>query len=278
MVDSVSIIVAASMPDAVAQYRILERVGVRALGEVFRARDTHGRTMLLLVVDPAIAGDAGRRQAFVDDAKAAAGLSHPNIAALCDIVEDGDRLCLAFEFVPGDPLASTIGGRPMNVRRALDLGAQIGDALAEAHAAGLVHGGLTPATVVVTPKGNAKLLAAGLAAAPAASSAYAAPEQATGGVVDARADIYALGVVLFEMVTGRPPLARTRGVNGAVEPPPRPTALNPALPRELDSVIVKALAANPDHRYESVALMAAKLRAVSDILEARRAADERTRM
>jgi len=265
------------MIDAVAQYRILERVGVRALGEVYRAQDRHGRTMLLLVVDPAITADAARREQFMHDARAAKALLHPNIAALVDIVEDDDRLCLVFEFVPGEPLVSAIGGRPLNVRRALDLGAQVADALAEAHAAGLVHGGLTPAAVVVTPKGTAKILAAGLAAAPFASSAYASPEQAAGGVVDSRSDIFALGVVVFEMATGRLPFPEPRagGAPKPAETAPRPTAINPALPRELDGVVAKALARNPDERYDSAAVVAAKLRAIADILEARRAANER---
>jgi eukaryotic-like serine/threonine-protein kinase len=266
------------MIDAVAQYRILERLGVRALGEVYRARDRHGRTMLLLVVDPAITADASRRDRFVRDAQAAHALLHPNIAALVDIVEDGDRLCLVFEFVPGEPLVSAMGGRAMNVRRALDLGAQMADALAEAHAAGLVHGGLTPAAVVVTPKGAAKLLAAGLAAVPAATSAYASPEQAAGCAFDARSDIFALGVVLFEMVTGRLPFHEARAIGAttpAADAAPRPTAINPALPRELDGVVAKALATNPDDRYASAAVVAAKLRAIAEILEARRAATER---
>jgi serine/threonine-protein kinase len=267
------------MLDVLAQYKILERVGVRALGEVYRARDTHhGRTVSLLVVDPSIAADASRREAFIHDARAAAALSHPNIAALYDIVEDGDRLCLVFDFVPGDPLASAIGSHPMNARRALDLGAQVADALAEAHAAGLVHGGLTPTTIIVTPKGNAKLIAAGLAMPLSASSRYAPPEQTDGGAVDARGDIFALGVILFEMVTGRLPFPASHVASpttAAAGTPPRPTMLNPALPRELDGVVAKMLARNPDDRYDSAAVVAARLRAIVEILESRRAANER---
>jgi eukaryotic-like serine/threonine-protein kinase len=280
MLGPVSIIVAIPMLDAVAHYRILERVGTRVLGEVYRARDTHhGRTVSLLVVDPAVVGDGDRREQFLHDARAAAALSHPNVAALCEIVEDGDRVCLAFEFVAGDPLASTIGGHPMNARRALDLGAQMGDALAEAHAAGLVHGGLTSSTVIVTPKGNAKLIAAGLAVAAGQSAANMAPEQAQAGSVDWRTDIYALGVVVFEMMTGRLPFAESRSAPAAAagEAPPRATTFNPTLPREIDGVLAKALASNPADRYESAAIVAAKFRAIAEILEARRAANERAR-
>jgi serine/threonine protein kinase len=243
------------MFDTLAHYRILDRIG--AGGAVYRARDTRlGRTVAIKVLADAVAQDPERRDRFLRDARATAALSHPNIAALYEIGEDRGHLFLAFEFVPGDTLAAVIGGRPMNPRRALTLGAQLADAIADAHAAGIVHRDLKPANVIVTPKGNAKILDFGLAT-DVAAGAYMSPEQTLGQTVDHRTDIFSLGVVLFEMVTGTLP------------PAPAPSSINRAVPRELDAVIARALARKPDDRYESAAAVAAEVRSVVAGLDAR---------
>src|SRR5213594_2649551 len=114
------------MFEHLTQYKILDRIGA-------------GRTVAVKVLAAEVAHDPERRDRFLREARAAAALSHPNIAALYEIGEDHDQLFLAFEFVPGDTLKTMIGGQPLNPRRALDLGGQIADALAEAHAAGIVH-------------------------------------------------------------------------------------------------------------------------------------------
>jgi serine/threonine protein kinase len=258
------------MPDTLAHYRILERIAARAMGEIFRARDTRlGRTVALHVIAPAISGDPTRRARFLRDAETRAALSHPNIAALFEIGEEAAQLFLAFEFVVGERLDAAIAGRPMNPRRAIDIAVQIADALAEAHACGIVHRDLTAAAIVVTPKGNAKLLDIGLSAWTANLEGDASGDDT--GVSDQRVDTYALGAILFEMLTGRPPFDQGREVAA------RPSSVVSAVPRELDGIVGKALAASPDDRYDSAALMAARLRAVGEILEARRAADERAR-
>src|SRR5215831_7567768 len=128
------------MLEQLGHYRILDRIGSGGMGEVYRARDTRlGRTVAIKVLPPDLADDPDRRERFLRDARAAAALSHPNIAALYEIGEENGQLYLVFEFVPGEPLSKIIAGRPLNPRRAVQFAAQIADALADAHAAGIVH-------------------------------------------------------------------------------------------------------------------------------------------
>src|SRR5689334_4790805 len=128
------------MIESLAQYKILERIGAGGMGEVFRARDTRlGRTVAIKILRAEIAADPDRRDRFMREAQATAALSHPNIAALYEVGEDQGQLFLAFEFVPGEPLKAVIAGRPLNPRRAVNLAAQVADALADAHASGIVH-------------------------------------------------------------------------------------------------------------------------------------------
>jgi serine/threonine protein kinase len=282
------------MFESFGHYKILDRIGAGGIGEVFRARDTRlGRTVAVKVVAAEIADDPQRREPFLADARAATTLSHPNIAALYEIGEDHDRLFLVFEFVPGDTLARLIAGRAINPRRAVDHAVQVADALADAHAAGIVHGDIKPSNIIVTPKGNAKLLDFGLAAwtaggaertqaaAGAASGketqpgrvAYMSPEQMLGERVDHRTDIFSLGIVMFEMLTGRLPFTATTGAALALQivqaPAPAPSSTNSSLPVEFDPIVGKALAKSIDQRYESAVTLAAELRSVGAILDVR---------
>ena len=141
------------MLEALGDYRILDRIGSGGIGDLYRARDTRlGRTTALRMVARHIADDPGRRGRFLREAQAAAALSHPNIAALYEIGEDQGHIFLVFEFVPGDTLKTLIGGRPMNPRHAIDVAVQLADALADAHAEGIVHRDIKPANIIVTPK------------------------------------------------------------------------------------------------------------------------------
>jgi serine/threonine-protein kinase len=244
---------------------------------VFRARDTRsGRTVAITVIGPAIAANAERRAQFLADARTAASLSHPNIAVVYEAGEDQNQLFLVCEFVPGETLKNTIAGRPLNPRRAIDLGVQIADAFADAHAVGLVHRDLGCNTVIVTPKGNAKVLDFGLARWTAGDpTVYSSPEEAPGHPVDNRTDIFSVGVVLFEMLTGRLPFDVP--VSAAVPhpaPAPAPSSINRSLPPELDPIVSKAMALGADDRYQSVATLAAELRAVGAVLDARSEAQE----
>jgi serine/threonine protein kinase len=250
------------MLETLAHYKILERIGAGDMGEVYRGRDTRlGRTVAITILSDQLVRDPERRDRFLHYARAASALSHPNIAALYEIAEDQGRSFLVCEFVPGEPLAAVMDGRPINPRRAVDLGAQLADALAEGHAAGIVHGAINPAHVIVTPKGHAKILDFGLtmsSGADARSAAYLSPEQMSGEAVAHATDIFSLGVLLFEMVTGMLPAAQR----------------NHALPAGLDPILRKAMALQPAHRYESAAMLAADLREVAATIA--RAAAERT--
>ena len=259
------------MPDAIAHYKILEPLGAGGLGEVYRARDTRlGRTVAVKVLPSALTQDAGKLEALRDAVGRLISLSHPNIAMLFEIGEEGDRRYLVFEFVQGQPLASLINGRPLNLRRVLEFGINLADALADAHAAEMIHGDIRPDTIMITPKDRAKFMNFGLARYTAGGASrvglslpYVAPEEQTGKPADTRTDIYSLGAVMFEMLTGR---QRTRG---AVL-----SSVNPAVPAELEQIVARMLASNVDHRAQSAAAIAAELRSVAAILDTRTEAAE----
>jgi serine/threonine protein kinase len=285
------------MLEAVGHYRILDRIGSGGIGDLYRARDTRlGRTTALRMVARHIADDPERRGRFLREAQAAAALSHPNIAALYEIGEDQNQLFLAFEFVPGDVLERMIGGRALHPRRAVEFAAQIADALAEAHAHGIVHRDIRSDNVIITPKDKTKILEFGLAAWTRAGAAreqgtraraatlatagptpstlaYMSPEQARGDSIDRRTDIFSLGAVLFEMLTGRPPFTGNTAPALALQivqaRPIAPSTVTRTVPPELDAIVARALAKSADERYDSAATLAAELRSAAIILDAR---------
>src|SRR4030095_7615823 len=259
-----------SVPGPIAvidHYNLLERLEPAGPGDLFRARDTKkGRTVAIRIL-PADFVDAASRRGFIDSARGLAALSHPNVTTLFDVGQHNGRVFIVFEYLRGQSLRSEMGGRPMNVRRALELGIQMSDAIANAHACGYAHCGLSPDSVVITAKGHAKIPALALASRDgfaasdtAALHDYDAPEEARGLPSDERSDIYSVGAVMYETLTGRRPMHR-----GAAAP----SASNPHVPPELDEVLLKAVAPNPDNRYESAAAFAAQLRSGSASLDAR---------
>jgi len=269
------------MSETLGHYKILDRIGAGPIGEVYRARDTRlGRTVAVIEVASAITDAPDRRQRFFDAARATLVLSHPNIAALYEVDDDQGQLYLVREFVSGQTLTNEMAGRPMNPRRALELAVQIADALADAHAAGIVHGGIKPDNIVITPKGNAKVLDFGLARwADGAGAAYMSPEQIDGQTVDHRSDIFSLGIVLYEMLTGKLPMdvrAAARSPTNTHSAAPALTSQNRSLPAGLDSAFTKMTATHADHRYASAAELSADLRAAAASLDARSAAAEPT--
>ena len=249
------------MLENLGQYKILDRIGSGGLGEEYRARDTRlGRTVAIKVLRDDIAATPERRDRFLRDARIAATLSHPNIATLYEIGEDDGWLYLVCEFVQGQTLKTIIGGRPLNPRRAIDLASQIADALAEAHAAEIVHRNIRVDGIVVTPKGNAKILDFGLAAW--MTGAEGAAERMSGQPADPQGDIFSLGLILFEMLTGGAP-APGAGV---------PSAVNRSLPREIDPIVAKALGKSGG--YETAVTLAAELRAIGAMLDVRAEASD----
>ena len=256
----------------VSHYNLLERLEPAGPGELFRARDTRaGRTVAIRVLPPEFAPDTASRAELIDKARGLVGLSHPNITTLFEAGEHEGLIFLAFEYLRGQSLRAEMGGRPMNVRRAVEAAIQIADAVADAHAAGFIHGGLSQDTIVITAKGNAKIPAFELAARTGFEQAggepgdvrlrdYDSPEEARGQHADERSDIHSVGAVLFEMLTTRRPLHR-----GAAAP----SASNAHVPPELDEIVLRAVAPNPDSRYQSAATFAAELRSIAAILDVR---------
>jgi serine/threonine-protein kinase len=279
------------MLGAIAHYNLLDRIGDGGLGEVYRARDTKvGRTVALKLT-PAGFAEGRRYDRLLGDARKAAGLSHPNIATLFDIGEHEGRLYFAYEFVQGTTLRQMMNGTAMNTRHALDLAVQVADALAEAHSRGVVHKDLRPDTILETGKGSAKVLDFGMAlwtpggktralaaAAPGSVGSeaavvvgYMSPEQAVGGDVDARTDVFSLGVIVYEMLTGTHPFAAPDAaatlINITRTIPPPPSSINAELPKMVDLVLSRALTKALDGRTESASRLAAELRRCRGIVE-----------
>jgi eukaryotic-like serine/threonine-protein kinase len=239
------------MIETIGQYKVLDQIGSGGIGDLFRARDTRvGRTVALKVVSPDIAADAERRARFLNDLAPLTSLSHPSIASVYEVGEDNGVLFLATEFVPGDTLNRVIAGRGLNPRRAMDYAIQMADALAEAHAVGIVHGHLTTANVIVTPKGTVKILEFGLG-----------PWTRSGRSNEKRDDIFALGTVLFELVAGRP--------FGDDFTPAEQRAISREVPPELDDIIGRLLSHESDRAYASPATAAAELRQAADAVDKR---------
>src|SRR5262249_40890894 len=239
------------MTETIGHYKLLDRIGSGGIGDLFRARDTKvGRTVALKVVSSDIAGDSERRARFLNDAAPLTALNHPGIASVYEVGDDNGVLFLAMEFVPGDTLTRVIAGRGLNARRAMDYAIQMTDALAEAHAAGTVHGHLTTANVIVTPKGTVKILEFGLG-----------PWTRSGRSNEKRDDIFALGAVLFEIVAGRP--------FGDDFTPAEQRAISKEVPPELDEIIGRLLTRDADRAYSSPATAAADLRAATEAIDKR---------
>ena len=259
------------MRDAIAHFKILEPLGVGGLGEVYRARDTRlGRTVAVKVLPPALTTDLARLDDLHDTALKLIEVSHPNIAMLFEGGQDGDDRFLVFEFVQGQPLASLINGRPLQVRQAVEFAINLSDALADAHAKGMVHGDIRPATITITPKDRAKFMNFGLArfttggsTRVSAATPYASPEELAGQPAGPLSDIYSLGAVLFEMLSGK---QRARGQVLR--------AMNPTVPMELEQIVSRMVASNIETRSQSAAVVAAELRSVAAVLDSRTEAAE----
>jgi serine/threonine protein kinase len=277
----------------IAHYNLLERIGQGGLGEVYRARDTKvGRTVALKLAPDSAFADAAARETFLSDARVAAILSHPNIATLFDVGEYDGGCYLAYEFASGVTLRQEMSGRPTNPRRAVELAVQIADALADAHSGGVLHGDLRPDTIFVTQKGSAKVLEFGMSRwtrggntrARAASSpeslgpdairvvSYMSPEQALGGSVDPRSDVFSLGVVLYEMLTGRNPFSASSAAQTVVNVTSAPVPSSHAAATasaDLDAILARAMAKEIDKRHQSAASFSAELRSVGAMLDVR---------
>jgi tRNA A-37 threonylcarbamoyl transferase component Bud32 len=253
------------------RYQLGSLLGAGGMARVYLATDrVLERQVAVKVLSPSDAQDPVFVERFRREARAAARLSHPNIVAVFDSGSDADQPYLVMEYVPGQSLAQLLArqGR-LAPRRAVELAIQVCAALAAAHAQGLVHRDIKPANVLVSPDGKVKVTDFGIVKASAATTltgtgtvlgtaAYLSPEQAQGGPVDARSDLYGLGCVLYELLCGSPPFGSgadrspvaiaTRHVS---EPPEPPSARNPQVAPALETVMLTTLAKDPAQRYQS---------------------------
>jgi serine/threonine-protein kinase len=268
-----------------SHYRILHRVAAGGMGVVYCARDERlEREVALKVLPEGALADAPARARFRNEALALSRLNHPAIATIFDFDSEGGTDFLVMEYVQGITLAEKLAGGALPEPELIDLGIQIADALEAAHEQGVVHRDLKPGNVVVTPRGRVKVLDFGLAkllqpgGTPAATLSvggpgmagtlgYMAPEQFLGTRVDARADLFALGVVLYEMATGRhphadqPPAAMMYAIVNTRPAPPRRE--RPGLSPRLEAAILKALEKQAERRHQTAKLLADELRSIT---------------
>jgi serine/threonine protein kinase len=267
--------------ETIAHYQVKDRLGEGRMGIVYRALDTHlDCSVAIKILPPEAVCDSGSKRRFVQEAKSASALNHPNIIHIYDIDKADGIDFIAMEYVPGKTLAQLIKHKSIKVDEALKYGVQIADALASAHAAGIIHRDLKPANIMITEKGLVKVLDFGLAklmesaqgdesaatlTAPpltgqgmvVGTAPYMSPEQAQGKTLDARSDIFSFGSVLYEMLTGQRAFqgeSNAKTLAAILEKEPRPLGEFIAnLAPEIERILIRCLRKDPERRWQNMA-------------------------
>ena len=277
----------------ISHYRGLEKIGGGGMGVVYKAQDTLlGRFVALKFLPDHFANDRAALDRFRREARAASALNHPNICTIYEIAEEGGRTFIAMEFLDGETLKQVIGEGPLAIDRVIEIAIDVTDALEAAHEKGIIHRDIKPANIFITKHGDAKVLDFGLAkmvplkelatvgeesylerqqltdglGAALGTAAYMSPEQALGGQVDTRTDLFSFGITLYEMCTGRSPFAGdTTGellISIVQQAQITPAQLNPDVPAGLAHIVDRCLAKNRDLRYQHAGEIRADLKAV----------------
>ena len=272
----------------VSHYRVVDRIGEGGMGVVYRAEDLRlGRRVALKFLPPEMSRVPAALERFRREAETISSLNHPHVCTLYDIGEHDGRQFLVLELVEGRSLKDAIGDGPLTVPQAVRLASEVADALDAAHARGIVHRDVKPGNILTTARGDAKLLDFGIATLEAQANPvhaadavtrgqvtapgswigtpdYMSPEQVRGEPTDARSDLFALGAVMFEMLTGKPAFAASSpgtAIDAVLHRIPKsPSHLNPDVPQELSRIILKALEKDPEFRYQTAKELLADLR------------------
>ncbi|HQR36921.1 MAG TPA: protein kinase [Blastocatellia bacterium] len=269
----------------IAHFKILQSLASGGMANVYKAVDVQlDRTVVLKILDADLLGDDGARRRFLREARLASSLDHPNICTIYEIHEADGVYYIAMQYVEGNTLKRTINGHPLATPALLSIALQVADAVARAHDRGIIHRDIKPQNIMITPRGQAKVLDFGLGknleestshpaseltvlGSPFGTPSYMSPEQARGERTDRRGDVFSFGIVLYEMATGRKPFNGKNHVEiyyAICNKFPPPIAdLNPYAPSDLQVVVDRAMAKDPADRYQSMHELLSDLKRIS---------------